>query len=144
MKVLIVDDEEETVDYLESLLCSASADVSIFRASNGSDALGLCSNIPFDLICTDIAMPIMDGLEFATSLRGSDGPNQDTGIILISGVIDHTPKECDMFQGMFFLSKPFLVSTFLMTVELASKGPNSQGHLKTGLSKRKKAADSPD
>jgi CheY-like chemotaxis protein len=144
MKVLIVDDEEETVDYLESLLCSASTDVDIFRAFNGAQALELCSKIPFDLICTDIAMPVMDGLDFAANLRGTEGPNQDTGIILISGVIDQTPSECDMFQGMFFLSKPFQVSTFHMTVSLASKVPSDKGRLKARSPSCKKAAGASD
>jgi two-component system response regulator YesN len=144
MKVLIVDDEEETVDYLESLLCSAYADVNIFRAFNGADALQLCSTIPFDLICTDIAMPVMNGLDFAVNLRGTEGLNQDTGIILISGVIDQTPSQCDMFQGMFFLSKPFQVATFHMTVSLASKAPSDKGRLHSTSTGRKKAAGASD
>lgn len=60
--VLVVDDDEASRSYLaealEVLGCRA------LQAADGGEALRLLTEATFDLVCTDLMMPGMDGLEF--------------------------------------------------------------------------------
>ncbi len=65
--ILLVEDEtelrHETASFLELYYAT------VIQAGNGSEALQLLSMQKPDLVISDIRMPVMDGLELATSLR---------------------------------------------------------------------------
>ena len=61
-KILVVDDSKLARKYFKTALTSAGAIVTI--AHNGKEALDLCLKNDFDLILSDIEMPVMDGFEF--------------------------------------------------------------------------------
>ena len=58
-KILIVDDQQETLDLLH--LCLTAQNYQIELAINGNEALVKLENNLFDLIMTDINMPGMNG-----------------------------------------------------------------------------------
>jgi len=62
MKLLIVDDKQENLYLLESLLNASGYET--VAAKNGAEAYGLALKDKFDLIVSDILMPIMDGFTF--------------------------------------------------------------------------------
>lgn len=70
MKVLIVDDSAIMRKVVERALRLAGMDITeVIQANNGAEALDMLresasSNTVFDLIMSDINMPVMDGLEF--------------------------------------------------------------------------------
>lgn len=66
-RVLIVDDEADTVFLIKNLLRMAGYDV--FSASNGWDALQKVKDSPPDLVLLDLLMPDMDGWEILRYLR---------------------------------------------------------------------------
>lgn len=67
MKVLVVEDSENSRVLLEEFFHSQGADV--FTAQNGQEALQLvAAQIP-DLVISDILMPVMDGFEFCRQLK---------------------------------------------------------------------------
>lgn len=67
-KLLIVDDNEEVVDYLESLLGQRYI---IEKAYNGEEALDLALRRSFNLVITDVMMPVKDGIELCNDLKNN-------------------------------------------------------------------------
>ncbi|MBC6452516.1 MAG: response regulator [Hormoscilla sp. SP5CHS1] len=66
-KILLVDNSVENRAVLVDLLSAIG--FTIIEATNGQEALDIASQFSPDLIITDIAMPVMDGLEMIRGLR---------------------------------------------------------------------------
>ncbi len=71
VKVLVVDDEADACELLRMLLTRCGAEVS--TADNVEDALAAVSQTRFDLLVSDIGMPIADGYELIRRLRALPG-----------------------------------------------------------------------
>ncbi len=68
LKILIVEDEKYSDEYLSLLLKNMSKN--IHHATNGLEALELCRNISdFDLILMDVKMPKLDGYDTTKEIR---------------------------------------------------------------------------
>ena len=81
-KVLIVEDSP-TMRQLISFALKRLREIRITEASDGVDGLKKLAAEKFDLIFTDINMPIMDGLKLVSLLR-NDANYKDTPIIVIT------------------------------------------------------------
>jgi response regulator RpfG family c-di-GMP phosphodiesterase len=79
-KILVVDDDEG----IRTLFSEYAADMgySVERAGNGKEGLDLCREHDFDVILTDIRMPIMGGIEFLQKLPKK---NKNAVKIMMSG-----------------------------------------------------------
>ncbi len=69
MKLLVVDDEVVTREYIKYVLREKNINIEIFEASNGLEAIEKVKSIVPDLVLIDIRMPIMDGLEVTKRIR---------------------------------------------------------------------------
>ncbi|WP_217592409.1 response regulator [Cohnella sp. GbtcB17] len=67
--VLIVDDEYPIREELRAFPWEACGAALVGEAENGAEALAMCELHAPDIVVTDIAMPIMDGLTFIRELR---------------------------------------------------------------------------
>ncbi|XEC94025.1 response regulator [Paenibacillus tarimensis] len=86
MKVLLVDDEEYVLDYLETEIPWESLGITnIYRASSAKEALDIAGQIPLSIVITDIRMPERSGLELLSTL-GRNYP--ETKVVLLSGYSD--------------------------------------------------------
>ena len=65
--VLVVEDEIVTRAHVVAILTAAGYDV--VTAEDGADALVLLGQRPFDLILSDIVMPVLDGLRLLEVVR---------------------------------------------------------------------------
>jgi two-component system, chemotaxis family, chemotaxis protein CheY len=81
-KVLIVEDSP-TMRQLISFALKRLRDIRIIEASDGVDGLKKLSAEKFDLIFTDINMPIMDGLKLVSLLR-NHANYKETPIVVIT------------------------------------------------------------
>lgn len=86
-RVLVVDDNEDTVDAIQMLLARAGYDVC--TAHSGAEALSGASEFAPDLAILDIRMPDMSGYDLAQRLRaGAAG----SGLRLIALSSCHAPN----------------------------------------------------
>ncbi len=67
MKILVVDDEEGARELFHTILTDEGYEVSL--ASSGEEALALFKASVFNLVVTDIKMPVMDGLQLLQEIR---------------------------------------------------------------------------
>jgi two-component system alkaline phosphatase synthesis response regulator PhoP len=67
LKILIVDDEQDILEFMEYNLKKENYEV--FMASNGKEAISAAKKEPPDLIILDIMMPEQDGIETCRQLR---------------------------------------------------------------------------
>ena len=63
IRVLLVDDSPLSIEIIRRMLATAPEIVIVGTASNGVEALKLIPQVRPDVICTDLHMPTMDGLE---------------------------------------------------------------------------------
>jgi chemotaxis protein histidine kinase CheA len=83
--VLVVDDSKPTRDIERDILEAEGYKVDV--ATDGSEALAAAKNTQYDLICTDIFMPNMDGFMLTDNIRKNDRL-KDIPIIAISSKSD--------------------------------------------------------
>ena len=101
--ILIVDDDSDIREMIALLLSKAGYTYN--TATNGDEALAMCTKTPFDLILLDIMMPGSDGYDFCEKLRKN---NQRCYIIFITALDEPDALEKALFTGGDdFLRKPF-------------------------------------
>lgn len=80
-KILLVEDDKHERQGLSALLKQVGHEIEV--AENGKFALEVLSEIDnFDIVITDLIMPVTDGLRFLHSVRNS---GNDIPVIVITG-----------------------------------------------------------
>lgn len=79
-KILVVEDEKDTLFILDKLL--TKNDYQVFTATNGKEALDLMDNLLPEVIIADWTMPVMDGLELCNIVKKNERLKQIYFIIL--------------------------------------------------------------
>jgi two-component system chemotaxis response regulator CheY len=101
-RVLIVEDHAATRMAMSRLIRAAGADV--VTARDGEEGLGYLLTQRFDVLLTDLRMPVMDGFELVHHCMKLPASHRPTRVIAISG-----EYEAGVLQGqpVQFLHKPF-------------------------------------
>jgi two-component system chemotaxis response regulator CheY len=104
-KILAVDDSKTMRDMVTFTLRKAGFDV--MEAADGKIALDVLRGTKFDLIITDINMPVMDGITLIKNVRtGSD--HRAVPILILTTESDETKKAAGKSAGATgWLVKPF-------------------------------------
>lgn len=80
----------------------------VSEAEDGEQALGICQRVATDLVLVDWSMPIMDGVEFLTALRGELSEEQQPKAIFCTSEYDVAQIARAMRAGAnTYLMKPF-------------------------------------
>ena len=66
--ILIVDDEEDILEFLERIL---RVKYTVFKAENGQEALKILSAEAIQLVISDVMMPEMNGFELCKSIKAN-------------------------------------------------------------------------
>ena len=99
-KILLVDDEQDIIEFCSKLLRKAGFMVT--TAMNGADCLRLARLEHPDLILLDISMPDIDGGDVSRSLS-QDDKTKGIPVVFLSGMI--TKDEEQNLQGRLCISK---------------------------------------
>ncbi len=92
-------------------------DVSITEANDGVDGLKKISSDKFDLVLTDINMPVMDGLKLVSLIRG-DATHKEVPIIVITTEGGQEDKDRAMSLGATsYITKPIQANSVLTVVK---------------------------
>jgi len=116
MKALIADDEKDALYLLETMLKSMNYE--IVSASNGAEALEKLHKEKFDLIISDILMPVMDGFKFFKKVK-TDNKLKDIPFVFYTATYtDKKDKEFAYKLGVDkFLLKPMKLAEFRKIIQ---------------------------
>jgi DNA-binding response OmpR family regulator len=104
-KILLVDDEEDILDFLELIL--EEQGYTVIKANSGRDALAAAQMHHPDLILLDIMMPEMDGWEVLKLLK-ADEEMQDTPVAMLTARTEMKDKIQGLQEGAIdYICKPF-------------------------------------
>jgi len=109
MKILIIEDEAKTADYIAGGL--GEAGYTVDRADNGIDGLHLAKETPYDLILLDVMLPGLDGWTVMRKLRAQGR----APVLFLSarGTLE------DRLQGLELGAEEYLVKPFSFAELLA-------------------------
>ena len=114
MRILVVDDEPDLVAALARGLKREG--YAVDTATSGQEALAKASWNPYDLVCLDLNMPDLDGLEVCNSLRTSSFQGIAPRVLML------TARDTieDRIQGLDVGADDYLVKPFSFD-ELAAR-----------------------
>jgi DNA-binding response OmpR family regulator len=125
-KILVIDDEPEITDIIETFLEAAGYEVK----SENSSMVGIERAKAFlpDLVLLDIMMPFMDGYDICTELK-RDEATKDIPVVFLTGKDARTDEgRSYRVGGVLYIKKPFscerlldIVRMVLQTVEKERK-----------------------
>ncbi len=115
-KILVIEDDNEVRDYLESVLSRAG--YVVITAGNGKEGVEAFRDFPTDLVITDIIMPEKDGIETIMDLRRF---NEHLKVIAISGGGRGEPENylhsAKLLGANVTMKKPFTNEEMLTAVK---------------------------
>lgn len=118
-KILVADDEASVREFVSRALASQGHEVT--AVADGGEALMAFARAKFDLLLTDIRMPVMDGVELALAVA-KDHP--DLPILMMTGYADERERAFNLDQLIReVVAKPFDLATLCAKVAQALAGP---------------------
>lgn len=113
-EILVVEDETSMQILLKHLLTRAGFDVTM--AANGMEAKDILAKRRFDIICSDVMMSGIDGIQLCTWVKKQDSL-KDIPFVILSSRAQHGEKELGIQAGAdAYLTKPFDIHDLLATI----------------------------
>jgi len=119
MKVLVIEDDAATADYIVRGLKEVGC--AVVHADNGVDGLLLASDGSYAVLVVDRMLPAMDGLKMVRTLRATGIQTPALFLTAISGLNDRV--EGLEAGGDDYLIKPFAFSELLARVRALARRP---------------------
>lgn len=115
--ILVVDDEPKMRRVLEIMLTQMGHNV--YQAENGQQALDCMGERTFDLVITDLRMPVLDGIGFLKAVREQHG---EIPVIVVTayGTVE-SAVEAMKYGAFDYLIRPFELDTVEVAVQRALK-----------------------
>lgn len=115
VRILVVDDDSEIRGTLTELIKLMGHDVA--TADNGQSALELLNTGEYEMILTDVQMPVMSGLELFETVKSRNIP-----VVLMTGFSSLVDLNKATAMGAAdFLSKPFSADELRNSIRLATQ-----------------------
>lgn len=114
LKILLADDDIIEQTGISFLFEKNQIQADLSYAENGEQALQMLQNDQFDLLITDIKMPLMDGVELVKRIRDF---NKELPILVISGYEDFMyAKKLLRYHVLDYLIKPINFHDFIQVI----------------------------
>ncbi|PML97937.1 response regulator transcription factor [Vibrio breoganii] len=134
MKVLVIEDDKDTREYLCQSLKQQGYEVD--SADNGQDGLFLALEGEYQVIVLDRMLPSIDGLTVLSTLRAAN----TTARVLILSALDSVDERVKGLKqgGDDYLTKPFALAELIARLEIlasravSSSAPSIQSQLRNG------------
>jgi two-component system NtrC family response regulator len=116
IRVLLVDDEQDLVDFLSHRLLKHGFTVTATTA--GTEAIDAAATQKYDVAVVDLKMPVMDGIEVLEKLKEQQ-PFLKT--IMLTGHGSHdSALEAGRLQAFHYLLKPYEFDELVSVIEKAA------------------------
>ncbi len=117
MRILVVEDEPNVIDFIEQGLKEEGYMVDV--ATDGKLALDFAQTYPYDLIILDILLPGLDGRQVARTLRSR---GLSTPILMLTALDDVDDRVAGLDSGADdYLIKPFAYRELLARVRARTR-----------------------
>ncbi|MEO0293334.1 MAG: response regulator [candidate division WOR-3 bacterium] len=127
-EILIVDDFRPTLDSIGDYLSRKfKGEMRIHLAENGREAIEILEKKEIDLVVTDIAMPIMDGLELLAYM--SKKYSEIPVIVMTSFGTPQIEENLKKFKAFLYIEKPFDINSLEEKILEGLKG-ETEGHIR--------------
>jgi signal transduction histidine kinase/CheY-like chemotaxis protein/HPt (histidine-containing phosphotransfer) domain-containing protein len=104
-KLLMAEDNQTNCLVTRTMLEKAGFHIDI--VPNGADAVQAVTDRAYDLVLTDIGMPVMNGTDAAAAIRKLPGDKSDIPIIALTAHVMKGEREANLVAGMDdYLAKP--------------------------------------
>lgn len=123
MKILLIEDDKETTDYICRGLNEEGHSVDC--VSDGKEGLLMGSTEPYDVLVVDRMLPGMDGLSLVKMLRGAGSKTPVLFLTTLGGVDDRV--EGLEAGGDDYLIKPFAFSELIARLNALGRRPPLKG-----------------
>jgi len=105
-RVLIVDDSLTTADQLKRIVEGLNGYTVVGHAKDGIEALALYRSLQPDIVCMDLIMPRMDGLQATRAIVQLD-PQARVAVISSMGGVQDKVNEALRMGARTVITKPF-------------------------------------
>ena len=121
LNALVVDDEDDIRETLKMFLQMMGIFTFIIEAKDGGDAYRKCQVQKFDLIITDLMMPVVKGIDFIRSYKAHEVREKMTEnptpiIILSANVTGAEVTKALKFGVKYVITKPCTAEQFIAKV----------------------------
>jgi DNA-binding NtrC family response regulator len=125
-RILVVDDEPNMLRLLKTILMDKTG-YEVTTTNNPLEVSKMLQEDHYDLVITDLKMPLVDGIDLIGIVKGID---VTLPIIVITayGTIE-TAEEAIQKGAYDFITKPFRKETILITMKRALEWKRMQGEL---------------
>ena len=106
MKVLIIDDEEDTRS-IASMSLSILGGLDVVEAESGREGISKAEQERPDVILLDMMMPVMDGSETLVALQNNAGTKDIPVIFLTAKAMSSEIEKLKRMGAIGVLTKPF-------------------------------------
>lgn len=122
-KLLLVEDDSLMLEVLKELLSDSG--VSVDTSVNGAEGFQKFSENNYDLIISDIQMPVLNGVEFLKKVRSKD--SRSPKFMLLTGYSTYKNEEVFKLGANSLMNKPFEFDDLINEVQKLLKESDSRG-----------------
>jgi DNA-binding NtrC family response regulator len=125
-RILVVDDEPNMLRLLKTILMDKTG-YEVTTTNNPLEVNKLLQESHYDLVVTDLKMPLVDGIDLIGIVKNIDA-TMPIIVITAYGTIE-TAEEAIQKGAYDFITKPFRKETILITIKRALEWKRMQGEL---------------